>query len=265
MSKSERFINGCDQLMAFSFYALIYFLPVSIALSETFTGLSFFAYLLKRGAVFYSIGKYKKQMLLENSFPMQQRRYDERSEEFSCGLLKGGGAGEDKTNISVWRKLWMAYKPVPNPPNISIYIFPTANLTSAAPSQYLLLSIEGFIGKVLQSVFLYFNFVECMHSNKRIKAFLGVLLVSCTLIVMNGIYQYYAEYDFFFGHVYSDRLYSSFRHPNDFGAYLVMLIPILFCITFLFKTAPKEKGQAQGGLAYFSSGRTRMLTFILFL
>ena len=33
---------------------------------------------------FRSIGKYKKRRLLENSFPMQQRRYDERSEEFSC-------------------------------------------------------------------------------------------------------------------------------------------------------------------------------------
>ena len=27
-------------------------------------------------------------MLLENSFPMQQRRYDERSEEFSCEIVR---------------------------------------------------------------------------------------------------------------------------------------------------------------------------------
>lgn len=233
MSKSERFINWCDKLMAFSFYALVYFLPISIALSETFTALAFFGYLLKRGGVF-------------------------------CGLLRGRGAGAEQKNISIGRKLWMAYKPVPDPLNTSVYIFLLVNLISVVLSQYLLLSIEGFIGKVLQSMFLYFNFVECMRSNKRIKIFLSVLLVSCTLIVMNGVYQYYAGHEFFFGHDYIDRIYSSFRHANDFGAYLVMLIPIIFSIAFLFKAAPKEKGRAKEGLAYFSGRGTRFLIFILF-
>ena len=41
--------------------------------------------------IFDSIGKYKERMLLENSFPMQQRGDDERSEEFSCGKLESFG------------------------------------------------------------------------------------------------------------------------------------------------------------------------------
>lgn len=222
--------------MAFSFYALIYFLPISIALSETFTGLSFFAYLLKRGALFY-------------------------------GLLRGrgAGAGEDKKEISVWRKFCLAYKPVPDPLNTPIFVFLLVNLISLVQSQYLLLSIEGFIGKVLQSVFLYFNFVECMRTHKRIKVFLAVMLVSSTLIVMNGIYQYYAGHGFIYGSVYSGRVYSSFRHANDFGAYLVTLIPIIFCVTFLFQTASNKTGQTKEGLAYFSSGKTKILTGLLFV
>ncbi|MCK4325500.1 ABC transporter ATP-binding protein [bacterium] len=46
--------------------------------------------LLKRGICFsrvsfsYSIGKHKTSLTTENSFPIQQKSYDERSEEFSC-------------------------------------------------------------------------------------------------------------------------------------------------------------------------------------
>ncbi len=36
--------------------------------------------------LFHSVGKYKTHELLENSFPTQQRRYDDRREEFSCQL-----------------------------------------------------------------------------------------------------------------------------------------------------------------------------------
>jgi len=53
MEKREKFISWCDKAMAFSFYALIYFLPISIALSETFTVLALVCFFLKRGAIFY--------------------------------------------------------------------------------------------------------------------------------------------------------------------------------------------------------------------
>ena len=38
--------------MAFSFYALIYFLPISIALIETFLGIAQVTYFIKRGVIF---------------------------------------------------------------------------------------------------------------------------------------------------------------------------------------------------------------------
>ena len=48
----EHLIVWCDRIMIFSFYAMIYFLPISIALLEIFTGIALIAYLLKRLAVF---------------------------------------------------------------------------------------------------------------------------------------------------------------------------------------------------------------------
>jgi len=123
MTKSEKFILWCDKAMAFSFYALIYFLPISIALSESFTAATFFFYLLKRGTFFY-------------------------------GLLKSQTQEQNKV-LSFFRNFANAFKPVPSNLNIPIFFILIIFLVSVVRSQYLLLSIEGFVGKVLQSVFLY--------------------------------------------------------------------------------------------------------------
>ena len=54
MSRAEKFVIWCDKSMVFSFYALVYFLPISIALTETFTAAALISYLVKRAAVFYA-------------------------------------------------------------------------------------------------------------------------------------------------------------------------------------------------------------------
>jgi len=51
--RCKSIISWLDNAMAFSFYALIYFLPISIALLEIFTALALIFYLLKRGVIFY--------------------------------------------------------------------------------------------------------------------------------------------------------------------------------------------------------------------
>ena len=66
---------------------------------QSMTPVYFYALLF--GYFIYSIGKYKKRMLLENSFSMQQRRYDERSEEFSCRKKKGMFDGQLSCLLSV--------------------------------------------------------------------------------------------------------------------------------------------------------------------
>jgi putative inorganic carbon (HCO3(-)) transporter len=182
----------------FSFYALIYFLPISIALSELFIGVALLFYLMKRGMMFYVSWKEKSTQKVQ--WPLREKGY---------AFVK-------------------AFKPVTNCLNWPITVFLVFNFFSIFLSQYPYLSFEGFMGKSLQSAFLYFNFVECVNSRKRLRIFLTVFSVSSALICINGIYQYFAGYEFIRGQLFDGRVSSSFRQANDFAAYLVATIPVLF-------------------------------------
>ena len=199
MSKSEKFIEWCDKAMAFSFYALIYFLPISIALAETFTVTVFFFFLLKRGTV------------------LSVRLREESKAKKGIGFFV--------------HSFLNSFKPIESVLNVPILAVLCISLISVIQSQSLMQSIEGFVGKLLQSVFLYFNFIEAMRTRKRLKRFLSVFLISCTLITINGYFQILTGKGFIFGHVFDGRISSSFRHANDFGAYLLIIVPIfiLYC------------------------------------
>jgi len=230
-----KFINWCDKVMAFSFYALIYFLPISIALSEIFTVLALIAFLLKRSAFFY-------------------RNLQEKS--------SGGNS------FSLWGKIkcfLISFKPVKNCLNWPITFLLFFNFISVLVSPDRSVSMNGFLGKVLQSAFLYFNFIECINTKKRLKIFLGVFLVSFTLICINGLYQSYVGHGFIHGHAFAGRITSSWRSANDFGAYLLVVAPVLFCLSFL--TSSKIKGEEQGdsNFAFLSSIKVRGLFLILFI
>lgn len=70
-----------------------------------------------------------------------------------------------------------------------------------------------------------------MVSEKRIRIFTGVLLLSATLVALSGIIQYFTGRDFFFGHgLVTGRVTSCFKHPNDLGSYLVVVIPVLLSL-----------------------------------
>lgn len=214
MEKHEKFILWCDKAMAFSFYALIYFLPISIALSETFTALALIWYLLKRATIFLVDLKGKDLSWLSLSF--------------------------SKNPILFFLK---RFKPIDNHLNIPVTLFLVVSFISAVLSQRSSVSWSGFLGKTLQSAFIYFNFIECINSKKRLKIFLSVFFVSCTLVCINGIYQSIMGKGFIFGHEHIDRVRSSFRHANDFGAYLIIVIPVLLgaVLTFVGDRYGREK------------------------
>ncbi len=234
--RNKQFIIWCDKGMAFSFFALIYFLPISIALSELFTGLALFFYLLKRGAMFYGDLKQKSSEGIHYSF---------------------------------WKKGYeflKAYKPVDNCLNWPIAIFLLFNFISVFLSQHPGVSFEGFMGKSLQSAFLYFNFVECINSKKRLKIFLTTLLISCLLICTNGFYQYFVGHGFIHGHIFEGRVASSLRQANDFAAYLVVMIPILLSLLVvgLFKQKQTDvQSLPDPFLSHFC--KLKILTFIIFV
>ena len=202
MNKREKFIIWCDKAMAFSFYALIYFLPISIALTEMFTVTALVAYLTKRGFIYHR---------------------DVRKESAS------------DTTLPFWKKardFLIAFKPVSNCLNWPITFFLVFNLVSVILSKYRYVSFEGFMGKSLQSAFIYFNFIECINTRKRMKTFLTVFTISGILICINGLYQHFVGHGFIHGHLAHDgRISSSLRAHNDFAGYLIPFIPLLLVIS----------------------------------
>lgn len=222
--------------MAFSLYALIYFLPISIALSETFTALTLFFYLLKRSGMYYGDLKQKSSQGIRDSVWIRIREF-----------LK-------------------AYKPIGNCLNWPIAILLSYHFLSVLISQHPNLSFEGFMGKSLQSVFLYFNFIECINSKKRLKVFLTIMITSCLLICTNGLYQYAFGQGFIRGHVSNGRVYSSLRQANDFAAYLVIIIPMIVCL-FIIGLRQKRQIDISVTLNSFVSHffKIKVLTFIVFM
>lgn len=228
----------CDKAMAFSFYALIYFLPISIALSESFTGMALFFWFLKRGVVFYQNLKTES---VEKALP---------------------------STLKIFGIFLKSFKPVASYLDVPIVLFLLFNLVSVITSQFRMVSLEGFLGKVLQGAFIYFNFIECMNSKKRLKIFLNIFFVSSFLVSINGLYQYYFGQEFIRGHIFEGRISSSFRHANDFGAYLVIVNTILLSVLHLdieqisHLRKYNKNGTSSGR---FSLQNTRFVVYIIIL
>ena len=76
-------INWFDQAIAICFYGLIYFTPISIALSETFAGLILLFFFIKRGILF--------RLGLKGAFPNQREAFGSKFKRFIvllCGIIK---------------------------------------------------------------------------------------------------------------------------------------------------------------------------------
>ena len=229
-------MSWCDRAMAFSFFALIYFLPISIALAEIFTAAALFFYLLKRGGMFY--GESKKSLPERTKTPLWKKGYE---------LLK-------------------AFKPIKNCLNWPIAVLLLYHFASIFLSQHPRVSFEGFMGKSLQSAFLYFNFIECINSKKRLKIFLTTLGISCLLICTNGFSQYFVGRGFIHGHIFEGRIASSLRQANDFAAYLVVVIPILLGL-FVVGIFKQKQVDAQPPPDSFRTHfcKLKILIFIIFI
>jgi len=219
--KNKQFVDFCDKAMALSFYALIFFLPISIALCEIFTVLALLFYIFKRSAVFF----------------------------ISLKEIK-----THSTFITRINAFLSAYKPIANPLNRPIIAFMSICILSILFSQYPRLGIMGFLGKILQGVFIYFNFIECMMTKKRMKIFVTILIVSSAVVGINGLYQYQNSSGFIHQRFLSDgRITSSFRASNDFGTYLVFIAPVLLSL-FAF-ARKKNQNDAQGDFLLSNNGR----------
>ncbi len=199
--KHERFLIWCDRVIVFACCALIYFLPISIALIEVFMGIAIFFYLLKRSVIF-------------------------------CSQLS---TTETPLDFSSTAEIFIrSFKPKDNYLNLPIGCYILVCFISIFTSQYPGISWKGFLGKVMEGTFLFFAFIEAINSSKRLKIFLNIFFISMGLIFVDGIYQYFVGQEFIRGEMLIDkRISASFRAHNDFGAYLVMVSQLLIGIALM--------------------------------
>ena len=211
----QKLILWCRRTMAGALCGFVFFVPISIALIEIFFGIALVSFFLKRGLQFY--------------LELKQRR-----------------AGQGKLSALETVRLFLkSYKPVENYLNRPIALFILIGFLSIFASSYPILSIKGFFFKLLESTFLYFIFIEAVSTRKQLKIFLGFFLLSAALAVVNGLVQQTSGREFIFGNeLWKGRVNSSFRHPNDFGGYLVVIAPL--ALSFLF--FPDEIQSVQPGI-----------------
>ena len=197
---SSEFAKRCDVVMAYSFVAMIYFLPIAPAFIESFFGIIFLTYLIKRSYLFFSVGKFKKN--------------------FYGNFLA----------------FIRAFKPVSNPLNMYFGYYVLIAAISIIMNDHIAVGFKGLFFKTLQGIFTYFLFVESVNTRRRLRVFSYAFLLSITLIVTNGVFQYFTK-EGFVRHVpiTDGRVTSSFMHANNFGGYLLIAILFTLCLTVSFK------------------------------
>jgi putative inorganic carbon (HCO3(-)) transporter len=194
----EMRMNG---IVVFFYCLLIYFLPISIALTESLAGFVIVSFLIKK--VLLNIHDIRD---LPGPVTWQaKRRVIVESLKIPAGNL-----------------------------NKPVVFFLLASLLSVFHSQYFTLSLVAFLGKIMEGYFLLFSFADCFKTKQHIRNFIAVYLVVTLLMGINGVVQYITHTEFVRGTpLILGRISSSLRHANDFGAYLLFVIPVLLSLIFM--------------------------------
>jgi len=216
LNEQSQVIRRCDKAMFFFLCVLIYIISISSSIMEWAFGLAFIAFLIKREAFLF-------HNLME---------YLQRTEGSSF-----------KKGIEVFFK---SFKPVGSSLNLPIAVFLGVAFATIFVSYDPAQSIKGFIFKTLQGALTCFMVMEVVNTRKRLKIFIGVFFISIALTTVNGLYQYITWEGFLRHRLFLDgRITSSFRHANDLGAYLVIALPVLYCLLRFFRL-PKKHNQLPG-------------------
>jgi len=208
----------CDWGMVYALSAAVFFLPVSIALLNTFAVLAIFFYLLK------------KITRIVIDWPLKT------------------------TNLNFNGKIRFIWESLGAPVNVlnrPLLFLVFAMFLSVVFSQYPALSLKAFVGKFLKCVFLYFSFIEVFTDEKRIWMFLKFFMAGAFLTALSGVIQHFFGWEFFRKHLLTgNRVNSFFYTANGFGAYLLPVIGLV--IHFLYTAIVRNKSWVSGVvLAFF--------------
>ncbi len=193
-----------NRIVAFFYCLLILFLPVSIALVEIMATFVVFFFLIKK----ISLNK-------ERSRSGQKPRWV----EYFVPDVAGGAEYFQK----------------------AVGIFIACVLISVIFSRYPSDSWIAFFGKVLEGYYLYAVFVDCIKTREHLRNCTASVIAASFLVSADGLFQFFSGRDFLRQlPIEHNRVSASLRHANDFGAYLIALIPAVFGLIIL----PIRRGAA---------------------
>ncbi|MBF0531614.1 MAG: O-antigen ligase family protein [Candidatus Omnitrophica bacterium] len=189
-----------DLLICGALGALIFFLPISLALAEVFMGLAVFFFLLKR------------IVRLSGS-----------------GIGARGLPGKER-----WQRFYAAVRPPDTGRNFWLALFFWACFVSAVFSIIPGRSWSALGCKVVERSLLFFAFIEVMGPASRLGSFLFCGGLSGLCVNLSGLAQFFTGKDFLRGRpLMEGRVGSCLGHPNNFGSYLLVEIFIsLALLTF---------------------------------
>lgn len=118
--------------------------------------------------------------------------------------------------------------------NLTILVYLAICFFSIFISSNPRISARTFFGKIIQDILFFFVLVDTLGSEKRLRNFLYILFFSSAILGIDGIYQYFTHKDFLRHRlpIFVDRIFATFPTPNDFGCYLITVIPFLITIFF---------------------------------
>ena len=126
------------------------------------------------------------------------------------------------------------------PINIFLFLLILASLSSMFNSTKISSSITG-MHKLFKGIILFFIYVETINDSKKLGKIIWSALFGLILVSLDGVYQYFRGVDFIRGFPigtglqYLDqnsgaRIKASMHNPNDFGSYLITVVPILLSL-----------------------------------
>jgi putative inorganic carbon (HCO3(-)) transporter len=201
MDQQRQIIEArCNRFVVFFYCLLIYFLPISIALTESMAG-------------FVICGFWVKKILLY--------LHDKKE--------TGPASWSAKLRVA-----WDCFKVPESGLDKPMGLYVLAVLLSVLFSQSFTTSVIAFFAKLMEGYLLYVSFADCFRTKQHLRNFLTVYFVSALLMGINGIAQFFTHTEFVRGTPLVDgRVSSSLRHANDFGAYLSMVIPLILSMLLM--------------------------------
>jgi Lipid A core - O-antigen ligase and related enzymes len=121
-----------------------------------------------------------------------------------------------------------------SPINMMLYILCGIVFITFLRSAYFSESIRGFI-RIVKFTFLYLALIDFFqYDTKRLKRTFWAFMIVATITFLNGIFQSIYGFDLLRhrGIIMDDylrRIMASFIHPNDFGSYIILILPLTLC------------------------------------